>query len=137
MGVEAPEEIDVIVRHVSEVEGTKADAQGDGWRSLRMLTRTDGMGFTITHTTIEPGFRAELQYRHHLEACLCLEGELEIEDLTTDERHVIGPGTVYALDRHDRHAVHARARTTLVCVFSPALVGDETHDESGGYPAPE
>jgi L-ectoine synthase len=127
----------MIVRHVSEVEGTSADARGEGWRSLRMLTRGDGLGFTITHTTVDAGMLAELQYRNHLEACLCLEGALEIQDLETGERHVVGPGTVYALDRHDKHSVNALERTTLVCVFAPALVGDETHDESGGYPAAE
>jgi L-ectoine synthase len=127
----------MIVRHVSEVEGTSADARGEGWRSLRMLTRGDGLGFTITHTTVDAGMRAELQYRNHLEACLCVKGALEIQDLATGERHVVGPGTVYALDRHDKHTVNALERTTLVCVFAPALVGDETHDESGGYPAAE
>ena len=127
----------MIVRHVSKVEGTSADARGDGWRSLRMLTRTDSMGFTITHTTVEAGFRAELQYRNHLEACLCLEGALEIQNLDTGDRHVVRPGTMYALDRHDRHTVSALERTKLVCVFAPALVGDETHDEFGGYPAAE
>jgi L-ectoine synthase len=98
-----------------------------------MLTRSDGMGFTLTYTTIEPGMRAELQYRHHLEACLCVDGELEIEDLSSGERYVVGPGTLYALDAHDRHVVRALAPTTLVCVFTPALAGDETHDASGGY----
>ena len=125
----------MIVRTASEVEGTKADARGDKWRSLRMLTRADGMGFTITQTTIEPGMEIELHYRHHLEACLCLEGELEIEVLATGERHVVGPGTLYALDAHDHHVVRAKAPTRLVCVFTPALTGDETHDASGGYAA--
>jgi L-ectoine synthase len=124
----------MIVRHVSQVEGTNADAQGEGWRSLRMLTRADGMGFTVTHTTVEAGMQAQLEYRHHLEACLCVEGQLEIDDLATGERHVVRSGTLYALDAHDRHAVRAVAPTTLVCVFSPALAGDETHDDSGGYP---
>jgi L-ectoine synthase len=123
----------VIVRHVSQVEGTNADARGEGWRSLRMLTRADGMSFTVTHTTVEAGMEAELQYRHHLEACLCIDGELEIEDLSSGERHVVGAGTLYALDAHDRHVVRALAPTTLVCVFTPALAGDETHDASGGY----
>jgi L-ectoine synthase len=125
----------MIVRHVSEVEGTRADARGDGWRSLRMLTRGDGLGFTVTHTTVDAGMRAELEYRHHLEACLCVAGELEIEDLSTGERHVVRAGTLYALDAHDRHVVRALEPTTLVCVFTPALAGDERHDASGGYPA--
>ena len=123
----------MIVRNASEVEGTKADASGPKWRSLRMLTRADGMGFTITQTTIEAGMAAELRYANHLEACVCIEGELEIEDLATGEHHVVGPGALYALDRHDHHIVRANAPTRLVCVFAPALSGDETHDASGGY----
>jgi L-ectoine synthase len=126
----------VIVRTTEQVEGTKADARGPDWRSLRMLTRADGLPFTITQTTVEAGMEANLEYRHHLEACLCLEGELEVEDLATGERHRVGPGTVYALDRHDRHRVRARTATRLVCVFAPALAGDETHDASGGYAPP-
>jgi L-ectoine synthase len=123
----------VIVRTLSEVEGTKADARGEKWRSLRMLTRADGMGFTLTHTSIQPGMEIELRYLHHLEACLCIEGELEVEDLATGERHAVGPGTLYALDRHDHHVVRSKTDARLVCVFSPALAGDETHDATGGY----
>jgi L-ectoine synthase len=125
----------LIVRTASDVEGTKADVRGDKWRSLRMLTRADGVGFTITQTTIEAGMEIELEYRHHVEACLCLEGELEVEVATTGERLAIGPGTVYALDAHDRHVLRALAHSRMVCVFTPALAGDETHDASGGYGA--
>lgn len=123
----------MIVRHASDVEETKADASGKGWRSLRMLTRADGMGFTVTHTTIERGMQVEVEYRHHLEACLCVGGKLEVEDLATGDRHVVGPGTLYALDAHDHHVVRALEPTTLVCMFTPALAGDETHDASGSY----
>jgi len=124
----------VIVREVSEVEGTRSDASGDGWRSRRLLTRADGMGFTITDTTLRPGMEADLWYRNHLEACYCLEGEMQVEDLETGQVHRVGPGTLYALDRHDRHRVRVLAPTRLICVFAPALGGDETHDEHGGYP---
>lgn len=123
----------MIVRTMSDVEGTGAEASGDKWRSLRMLTRADGMGFTVTQTIIEPGMEIELCYRHHLEACLCIEGELEVEDLGTGDRYVVGPGTLYALDAHDHHIVRSKAPTRLVCVFTPALAGSETHDASGGY----
>ena len=123
----------MIVRTASEVEGTKADAHGDKWRSLRMLTRAFGMGFTLTQTTIEEGMEIELEYRHHLEACLCVEGELQIEDLMTGTSHVVGPGTMYALDAHDHHVIRATAPSRLVCVFTPALAGGETHDASGSY----
>jgi L-ectoine synthase len=125
----------MIVRPASDVEGTKADVRGPDWRSLRMLTRADGMGFTVTQTTIEQGMEVELQYRHHLEACLCIEGELEVEDLATGTSHAVVAGTLYALNEHDHHRVRAKAPTRLVCVFTPALTGDETHDASGGYAA--
>jgi L-ectoine synthase len=127
----------MIVRPASEVEGTTADVRGPDWRSLRMLTRADGMGFTVTQTTIEEGMVVELEYRHHLEACLCIEGELEVEDLATGARHAVVTGTIYALNEHDHHVVRAKAPTRLVCVFTPALAGDETHDDSGGYAAAE
>jgi L-ectoine synthase len=127
----------MIVRSAAEVEGTGADVRGPDWRSLRMLTRADAMGFTVTQTTIEQGMEVELEYRHHLEACLCIEGELEVEDLETGTRHAVLAGTIYALNEHDRHVVRAKAPSRLVCVFSPALAGDETHDASGGYAAAE
>lgn len=123
----------MIVRRVSDVEGTNADVTGAGWRSLRLLTRSDGMGFTVTHTTLERGMEVEVEYKHHLEACLCVDGALEVEDLATGERHLVGPWTLYALDAHDRHVVRALEPTTLVCTFAPALAGNETHDASGSY----
>jgi L-ectoine synthase len=39
------------------------------------------------------------------------------------------PGTLYALDQHDAHFLVASPHEDLrlVCVFSPALNGDEVH----------
>jgi L-ectoine synthase len=125
----------MIVRTLDDVRDTSNDVTGDGWRSLRLLTRDDGMGFTITSTTLEPGMDAELEYRNHLEACLCVEGRMTIEDLATGTVHALGPGSMYALDAHDRHRVRVLEPTVLVCVFEPALTGTETHDEHGGYAA--
>lgn len=127
----------MIVRRIEDVAGTSAQVSGDLWTSTRMLLREDGLGFTMTETVIEPGMDQELWYKHHLEACFCVEGEAEVENLETGERHEIRPGTVYALDRHDRHRLRSRTRMRLICVFTPALRGDETHDEDGSYVLPE
>jgi L-ectoine synthase len=78
-----------------------------------------------------------MEYRHHLEACYCLEGEAEIEELTTGERHAIGPGVLYALNEHDRHVIRVTETLRLVCVFNPPLAGAETHDATGAFPASE
>ena len=48
--------------------------------------------------------------------------------------HPIGPGTLYALDDHDRHILHADTLLRMICVFNPPLVGPETHDADGAYP---
>ena len=125
----------MIVRTLEDVRDSDADVTGEGWRSLRLLTRSDEMGFTLTHTTLEPGMHASLEYRHHLEACICVAGHMQVTDPATGDVHEIVPGTMYALDRHDRHEARVLEPTTLVCVFNPALTGTETHDASGGYEA--
>jgi L-ectoine synthase len=128
----------VIVRTLAEISGTPRDVAGAGWRSLRLLLRGDGMGFSLSETTVAAGAELHLWYKHHLEACLCLSGRAEIEDLATGIRHVIVPGTVYALDRHDRHVLRAAEELRLVCVFNPPLSGRETHDTDGSYlPSPD
>ena len=51
-----------------------------------------------------------------------------------DTVYRLTPGTMYALDEHDRHRIDATMDMRIVCVFSPALAGPETHDEDGSYP---
>jgi L-ectoine synthase len=124
----------VIVRSLEDVVGTERDVEGEGWRSRRLLLRRDGMGFSLHDTTVEAGEVLQLHYKHHLEACYCLEGEAELADLATGERHTIAPGTMYALDEHDRHTLTVRRDMRLVCVFNPALTGGEVHDADGSFP---
>jgi len=125
----------VIIRTLGEVAGSDRDVAGEGWRSRRMLLRRDGLGFSMHDTTVASGSELTLKYKHHLEACYCLEGEAEITDLVSGAQHAIGPGTVYALDQHDRHTLRVRTDLRLVCVFNPALSGRETHDADGSFPA--
>ena len=60
------------------------------------------------------------------------EGEIEV--VATGEVHQIRPGTMYALNLHDKHILRARTELELACVFNPPLNGRETHDASGAYP---
>lgn len=126
----------MIVRSIADIAGSERDVRGEGWRSLRLLLRDDGLGFSLSETTVAAGTELELEYRHHVEACLCLEGRAEVTDLASGTRHAIEPGTVYALDQHDRHRIRVLDDLRLVCVFNPALTGRETHDARGGYPPP-
>jgi L-ectoine synthase len=130
------EVISVIVRTLDQVAGSDRDVAGDGWRSRRLLLRRDGLGFSLHDTTVAAGSELNLQYKHHLEACYLLAGEAELTDLATGERHLLGPGSMYALDQHDRHTLRVRTDLHLVCVFNPALTGGETHDADGSFPPP-
>jgi L-ectoine synthase len=126
----------VIVRDLDEVIGSDRDVAGEGWRSRRLLLRRDGVGFSLHDTTVAAGTELTLQYKHHLEACYLLAGEAQLTDLTTGESHALRPGSLYALDRHDRHTLRVQTDLRLVCVFNPALTGGEVHDADGSFPAP-
>lgn len=124
----------MIVRTAAELQGTELDVRGPGWRSIRLIVRADGVGYSLHETTVEPNTELELQYQHHFESNYCIGGSGEVVNVSTGDVHPLVPGTVYALDRHDLHVVRAFADgLKLVCVFSPALRGNETHTADGGY----
>ena len=128
----------MIVRTLEDLKAQGSYREKSGvWSSARYLLRRDGMGFTLTSTAIAAGASQTMQYKHHLEANLIVEGEGHLTDLASGAVHRLAPGTMYALDRHDRHRIDADTDMRIVCVFSPALVGPETHDEDGSYPLPE
>ena len=121
----------MIVKRLEDVVGTKGDAHGNKWHSLRLLHKEDGMGVTLTDSILEEGFYMVLWQKNHLEACYCLEGEGTVEELDSGTIHEIRPGTLYAMNDHDRHRIRARTRMRVVCTFFPALTGEEIHDGDG------
>ena len=123
----------MIVRSLADIEGTDRDVAGATWKSRRLLLRGDGMGFSMHDTLIHAGTRTEMEYRNHLEAVYCIEGRGSVTTMGGDTV-AIGPGTLYALDRHDRHVLTAKETMRMICVFNPPVSGTETHDESGCYP---
>ncbi len=129
----------MIIRSLAEITGSDRDVAGPGWKSRRLLLACDGMGFSLTDTVILEGASLTLEYKHHLEACYCIEGAGDVTALSDGVTHELRPFTVYALDRNDRHTVRAtNGDMRLVCVFNPALTGQEVHREDGSYaPADE
>lgn len=126
----------MIVRKLEDLVGTDQDVVTPNWASRRLLLKKDGMGFSFHETTIFAGTQTLIWYKNHLEAVYCVAGEGEIEELETGKIHAIRPGTMYALNEHDRHYLRARSELKLVCVFNPPLTGREVHDEEGTYPLP-
>lgn len=117
----------MIVRNISEVE----DVDWGNGVSRRFLTAKDGLGYTLTDTIVNAGTRSPLEYKNHFEACYCIAGSGSVIDANGDE-YPLEPGTMYALDKNDPHYLIASPHEDLrlICVFSPALVGDERHDFS-------
>ena len=125
----------MLVRRLQDIENTPADVKADTWRSRRLLLKGDGMGFSVHDTIIHAGTITRMWYRHHLEAVYCIEGTGTLEALDSGELWSIEPGTLYALDRHDKHMLRAETTLRLVCVFQPGVVGTEVHGPDGSYPA--
>ena len=124
----------MIVRTVEGVTNTADDVQTENWRSKRIVLSRDGVGFSVHETTIEAGTVNEFWYANHIEAVFVVEGEGELDDLAAGETHRLEPGSLYLLDKHDKHRVRPFTQMRMVCVFNPPLTGREVHDENGTYP---
>lgn len=124
----------MIVRTLDDIRGTDREVRGETWVSRRLLLQEDGMGFSFHETVLYAGTETRMWYKNHVESVYCVEGEAEIEDLATGERHAIRPGTMYALDQHDRHVLRVQKDVRMLCVFNPPCCGRETHDADGSYP---
>jgi L-ectoine synthase len=124
----------MIVQKLADIIGTDRDVDNGNWVSRRLLLRKDGMGFSMHETILRAGTETYMWYKHHLEAVYCIDGEGEVEDLATGTIHRLEPGTLYALDEHDKHIVRAKTDIRTICVFYPPLSGREVHDEEGVYP---
>lgn len=123
----------MIVKNIQSLRGTDKEVKSKNWTSTRLLLAKDNMGFSFHETILHPNTETKIWYKNHLEAVYCIKGtgEIEEEDGTI---HSISPGTIYALDKHDKHKLRAITELTMICVFNPPLVGPETHDENGVYP---
>jgi L-ectoine synthase len=126
----------VIIRSVTDIDGSDRHVVAPTWTSRRLLLARDGMGFSLHDTIIEAGTETSMWYRNHLEAVYCIQGYGEVVDVRNGAIHEIGPGTMYALDQHDRHVLRARTAMRMVCVFNPPCSGQEVHDADGAYPLP-
>ncbi len=129
----------MIVRDLAREAQTERRVDSEGWTSIRLLLKDDGMGFSFHVTTIHAGAELEMHYKNHLESVFCMEGTGSIEDLATGERHSIRPGVMYALNNNDHHILRADdgAPMIMACVFNPPVTGREVHGADGAYPADE
>ncbi|MFK0060540.1 ectoine synthase [Streptomyces werraensis] len=129
----------MIIRCLKEIEDTDRHvrARSGTWESKRLVLAREQAGFSLHETTLYAGTQTTMWYAHQVEAVLCVEGEAELTDEETGEKHWITPGTLYLLDGHERHTLRPKTDFRCVCVFNPPLTGREDHDVDGAYPPPE
>lgn len=118
----------MIIRSLDSILNTDREVDWGNGSSRRFLLEKDGMGYTLTDTIVKPHTSSLLEYKNHREACYCISGSGRVVDIKTGESHRIEPGTIYALNNHDSHYLIAEEEELrLVCVFLPALKGQERH----------
>ena len=128
----------MIVRTLEECENSERKVDGGNWQSVRMLLKDDNMGFSFHITTILAGTETPIHYQNHLESVYCMSGNGEIETVEDGKIYKIEPGTLYILDKHDKHILRAEEELHMACCFNPPVTGTEVHREDGSYaPAEE
>ena len=125
----------MIVRKLADAnQSNRRIVSPDGnWESTRLLLKDVKMGFSFHITTIYQGADFQMHYQNHLESVYCISGEGEVETLADGNRYSIQPGTIYILDKHDRHVLRAFEEMVMACVFNPPLNGKEVHNAEGAY----
>ncbi len=127
----------MFVKKLSDTLNTPAHVTGDAFESRRILLAADGLGYSFHDTVVKKGSIQRLEYKNHIEANYCIEGEGEVEEVSTGRVWPLRPGTMYVLDQHDAHIIRAtQSDLRFICIFTPALSGEETHDASGSYAPP-
>jgi len=125
----------MIVRNLKDAQASGRfikDPAGN-WDSTRLILKDDNMGFSFHITTIYKGADFQMHYQNHLESVFCMSGRGEVETLADGKVYPIEPGTVYVLDKHDKHILRAFEEMKMACVFNPPLNGKEVHNAEGAY----
>lgn len=125
----------MIVRNLIDANQTsrRIVSPDNNWESTRLLLKEDQMGFSFHITTIYQGADFQMHYQNHLESVYCISGEGEVETLADGKKYPITPGTIYVLDKHDKHILRATKEMVMACVFNPPLNGKEVHNAEGAY----
>lgn len=125
----------MIVRTLNEARNSsrKVESPDGNWDSTRLILKDDNMGFSFHITRIFKGADFQMHYQNHLESVYCMSGEGEVETVADGKKYPIKPGTVYVLDKHDKHVLRAFEEMEMACVFNPPVTGKEVHNKDGAY----
>ena len=69
-----------------------------------------------------------LRYLHHCETVYCIEGKATVEEVASGRVLRIEPGTLYSAGIGDEHILRIEEDVKFLCIFDPALQGQEQAD---------
>ena len=102
----------MLVRTMAELESEGrivSISQGKS-SAVRLLTRSDGVGFSVSEARSSAGESSDLWYKNHWEANYIRSGRGVLEDRGTGERWPLALGVVYCVGPADRHRVETTRR---------------------------
>ena len=119
-----------------EAEGRVISISHGKASAVRLITKADGVGFSVSEARADGGRSSDLWYKHHWEANFIRSGHGVLEDRSTGEQWPLAPGVLYCVGPGDRHRITRNEDESMriISVFNPPIVGEETHDEDGAYP---
>jgi len=128
----------MLVRTMERIEAAGrviSIAQGKA-TAVRLLTKADGLNFSISEARGSKAGTSTLWYKNHWEANYVRSGMAILEDCNSGQRWPLEPGVLYCVGPLDKHRIvrEVDCDMRLISVFSPPIIGQETHDEDGAYP---
>jgi len=119
-----------------EAEGRVISISHGKATALRLLTKSDGLNFSVSEARGGKVGASTLWYKNHWEANYIRSGTATLEDCHTGQRWPLAPGTLYCVGPKDKHQIirEVECEMRIISVFSPPIVGEETHDADGAYP---
>ena len=104
--------------------------------AVRLLTKRDGLNFSISEARASKAGESDLWYKNHWEANFVRSGCAVLENRTTGERWDLNPGVLYCVGPTDKHRIirEEESDMRIISVFNPPIEGEETHDADGAYP---
>ena len=130
----------VTTCRLDDIVDTERDVDWTTGRSRRFLNKIDGFNLTITNTTADAYTKSNLEYKNHFETVIWYHGkgnyqwdegkmkqEFDLQYQNDDDANLNLVAMV--MNKHDAHVVNIEDKKSFcVCVFSPALIGRETHN---------
>lgn len=129
----------MLVRTMAQIEaeGRVISISHGKATAVRLLTKSDGLNFSISEARGSKAGVSTLWYKNHWEANYIRSGRATLEDCNSGQRWDLEPGVLYCVGPLDKHRIirEVDSDMRIISVFSPPIVGEETHDADGAYAA--